>query len=47
MSEIKRLEIVITRKQYEELKEVAKSEYKTVPSVIREMIDKRINAFKK
>ena len=40
--DIKRLEVMITQKQYADLKLIAKKEYRTVPSVLREMIDKRI-----
>ena len=42
MEDIKRLEIMITQRQYADLKLIAKKEYRTVPSVMREMIDKRI-----
>jgi len=42
VDEIKRLEIGITQKQYSDLKVLAKKEYRTVPSILRELIDKRL-----
>ena len=42
MEDIKRLEIAITQKQYSDLKVLAKKEYRTVPSILRELIDKRL-----
>ena len=42
MKDIKRLEVAITQKQYSDLKILAKKEYRTVPSIVKELIDKRL-----
>ena len=41
-NDIKRLEVAITQKQYAELKVIAKKEYRTAPSIVKELIDKRL-----
>lgn len=47
MDIIKRFELVMTQKQHDTLKEIAKAEQRSVSATIRVLIDKKIMEFKK